>query len=94
MAAAPAAAQPCPAPFGFTVTAAGITPSSFDLLNDKGYTLASDIMAGNGNIGNAQAIDSTPTPTPEPAELWLLAGGLIGLFRLAAFSRRRASTLA
>jgi hypothetical protein len=69
-------------PLSFTVSAAGVTPESFEVLNGKGYFLASDVLAGY--TGNVEATGFTTTP--EPSSLILMAVGLTGLLIV---SRRR-----
>lgn len=79
------ASNPQPGPLTFTITdTAGITPESFEVLNNKGYYLASDIIAGNGSTGNAEAIDATLVA--EPGTISLLAIGVLGLL---AFRRKQ-----
>jgi hypothetical protein len=72
-------------PLSFTVSASGLTPESFEVLNNKGYYLASDVLAGN--TGNVEAIGFTNVmPAPEPGSLTLVVTGLICLLFV---SRRR-----
>jgi hypothetical protein len=65
-------------PLSFTASASGLMPESFEVLNNKGYYLASDVLAGN--TGNVEANGFTRVvPTPEPGSFTLVAGGLICL---------------
>lgn len=74
-------------PLSFTASAAGLTPESFEVVNNNGYFLASDVLAGR--TGNVEAVGFTTTvPTPEPSSLTLLASAL-ALFGLLFVSRRR-----
>jgi hypothetical protein len=72
-------------PLSFTASALGLTPESFEVLNNKGYYIASDVLAGN--TGNVEAIGFTNVlPTPEPGSFTLVLTGLICLLFV---SRRR-----
>jgi hypothetical protein len=64
-------------PLSFTASASGLTPESFEVVNNQGYVLASDVLAGN--TGNVEAILSTP----EPSSLTLLACGLVGMLLMS-----------
>jgi hypothetical protein len=70
--------NPQPGPLSFTITAAGITPEAFEVSNNKGYYLASDIIAGNGNTGNAEA-NGFVVSAAEPGTIVLLGMSLLGL---------------
>jgi hypothetical protein len=60
----------------FTASASGLTPENFEVLNNKNYYLASDVLATY--TGNVEATGFT-TITPEPGALTLFGSGLIGL---------------
>jgi PEP-CTERM motif len=63
-------------PLSFTASASGLTPESFEVLNNKNYYLASDVLATY--TGNVEATGFTPM-SPEPGALTLFGSGLIGL---------------
>jgi hypothetical protein len=70
----------------FDVTAAGLTPGSFNDFNGgTPVQFAADVLA-NGNTGLVGATKTSST-TPEPISSALVGTGLISLF----FLRRRAT---
>jgi hypothetical protein len=85
---APGSSNPRPPPLKFDVTAAGLTPASFNDFNGgTPVQFAADVLA-NGNTGLVGAkLTNNPT-VPEPISSALVGTGLIGLFFLG---RRRAS---
>lgn len=64
----------------FTVTASGITASSFNNPGTSGSPFAADVISTTGNTGLIDAsLNSQITLAPEPASLGLLAAGLLSL---------------
>lgn len=79
---------PAPPPLQFDVTAAGLTPGSFDKLDTKGDAeFAADVKVlsgtGVGNTGliGATFTSSSPSTVPEPASILLLGGILLVTIR-------------
>jgi putative component of membrane protein insertase Oxa1/YidC/SpoIIIJ protein YidD len=74
-------------PLSFTASASDLTPENFEVLNNKSYYLASDVLATY--TGNVEATGFTMI-TPEPGALTLFGSGLIGLsliFRRRLFAK-------
>jgi len=73
----------------FTVSTTGLTPANFEVLNGKGFYVASDVIDNNvsGNpTGDPEATGFTTTVVPEPSTLAFLGTGLFGL--AGAFRRK------
>jgi hypothetical protein len=82
----PGGSNPRNPPLKFDVTAAGLTPGSFNDFNGgTPVQFAADVLA-NGNTGLVGATKTSST-TPEPISSALVGTGLISLF----FLRRRAT---
>lgn len=85
--------NPFAGPLSFDVTAAGLTPGTFEELsgippgNEQAYFVA-DIIGANGNSGPVGATLTGTSATPEPAALLLFGVGA-SLLTLSSIRRRR-----
>jgi len=59
-------------------TSGALTPAAFEVLNSKGFYVASDAMLTSGKTGNTESNEFS-TVAPEPASLVLFGSGLIGV---------------
>ena len=73
----PGASNPVPGPFTATISAAGLSTSSFQQ-NAAGEYFAIDLLGPNGNTGAVDA-SLTNTNTPEPSTVVLYGLGLVML---------------
>jgi hypothetical protein len=73
------ASNPYYGTLSFTVSATGtLSPANFEVLNGKGFYLASDVFSA-GKTGNVEATGYTTSPVPEPASLAMVGTGLVGI---------------